>query len=142
MNSLATEGGSPVIQSFLRGNSSMHFSSRNLHWHAIDLERHIVRPTELPEGMIDSVLLIMWRGNSIARGEHLDSGGSYISYAKRPGTLTLFSPGTIPLVRTSTKSDFLLCAFNTEFVNKVKEEAWDERKMRSTDAAKCIATDE
>jgi AraC family transcriptional regulator len=142
MDSFAVEGESPLIRNFIRGNSSARFSSKNLHWPALDLERHVISPTEVPEGTIDCALLLMWRGNSVARGEHLDSGGSYISYAKRPGTLTLFTPGAIPQVRTSTKSDFLVCAFNKEFFSNMREEIRDERKMPGTNRGTSIASDE
>lgn len=120
----------------------MLFSSRNLHWRAIDLERHIICSREVPAGMIDCVLLLMWRGNSIARGEHPDSNGSTIIYAKRPDTLTLFAPGELPLVRTTTRSDFLLCAFSKNLLDKIKEEAWEDRNVFGTDFGKNIATDE
>jgi AraC family transcriptional regulator len=56
--------------------------------------------------------------------------------------MTLFTPGALPLVRTSTKSDFLLCAFNKEFFSKVSEEVKDERTVPGTNRGKYIASDE
>src|ERR1700693_2124160 len=37
-----------TLSNFLRGGSSMRFSSRSLHWSSIDLESHIVPPREVP----------------------------------------------------------------------------------------------
>jgi hypothetical protein len=100
------ESSSPRIGSFssvLRGGSSMRFSSSKLRWTSIALERHVVPPREVSEGMTDHPLLVQWQGNSVARGEYLSSRGRFVLYARRPTTLTFFSPGALPPARCTTK---------------------------------------
>ena len=94
MNVVPVDSSSPRIGtfgSFLRGGSTMRFSSRGLHWTFIDLESHVVPPREVPEGMTGHLLLMQWQGNSVARGEYQISRGRRVPYAKRPTTLSLIS---------------------------------------------------
>jgi AraC family transcriptional regulator len=136
------ESGSPSIGSFVRGRSSMRFSSRNLHWTSINVESHVVPPREVSEGITDHLLLVQWQGNSIARGDHLDSRGRLVPYAKRPTTLTLLSPGALPPCRATTTFDVLLCAVDKDFFNKVSDEMKHERIAGSTTPDARIASDE
>jgi AraC family transcriptional regulator len=133
---------SPRISSFLRGESSMRFSSRTLHWTSIDVESHVVPPREVPEGMTNHLLLVQWQGNSVARGEHLTSRGRLVPYARRPTTLTLYSPGTLRSCRPTTKSDVLLCAIDKDFFNKVSDEMKHDRIPGSAAPGGPIANDE
>jgi AraC family transcriptional regulator len=139
------ERSSPRIGSFssvIRGESLMRFSSRNLHWGSIDLESHVVPPREVPDGMTDHFLLLQWQGSSAARGDRLNTYGRFVPYAKRPTTLALVSPGTLPPVRAATKHDVLLCAIDKDFFNKVSEEMEHERIVGSAVPGGPIARDE
>jgi AraC family transcriptional regulator len=120
----------------------MRFSSSKLHWASIALERHVVPPREVPEGMTNHILLVQWQGNSLARGEHLNSRGRFVPYARRPTTLTLFSPGALPPARGTTQSDVLLCAIDKDFFNKVSYEVKRERIAGSAAPGGPIASDE
>jgi AraC family transcriptional regulator len=120
----------------------MQLSSRNLHWTSIDLESHVVPPREVSEGITDHLLLVQWQGNSVARGDHLDSRGRVVSYAKRPTTLTLFNPGALPPARATTKFDVLLCSIDKDFFNKVSDEMKHERIAGSTAPGGRIVSDE
>ena len=100
-----------TFSSFLRGESSVRFSTRGLHWTSIDLESHLVPPREVPEGMTGHLLLMQWQGNSVARGDYLISRGR--------STLSIFIPGALPSCRATTKFDALLCAIDKDFFNKV-----------------------
>jgi hypothetical protein len=136
------ESSSPRIGSFLRGQSSMRFSSRNLHWTSIDLESHVVSPRELTEGKTDHLLLMQWQGNSIARGDYLNSRGRLVPYACRPTTLTLFRPSVLPPARAAIKFDVLACAIDKDFFNKVSDEMKHGRIAGSAAASDPIASDE
>jgi AraC family transcriptional regulator len=136
------ESGSPRIASIIRGESSMRFSSSNLHWTSIDLESHVVPPREVPEGMTDRLLLLQLQGNSVARGDHLNCRGRLVTFAKRPSTLALFSPGALPPARPTTKFDVLLCAMDNDFFNKVSDEMKHERIADSAAPGGPIASDE
>jgi AraC family transcriptional regulator len=127
---------------FLRGESAMRFSSRSLNWTLIDLERHVVPPREVPESMTDHHLLMQWRGDSIARGEYRISHGRRIPYAKRPTTLSIFSPGALPSCRATTKFDALLCAIDTDFFRRVSDEMKHERIAVTAATGGLIASDE
>jgi AraC family transcriptional regulator len=127
MNVAPVESSSPKIGSFIRGESSMRFSSRSLHWTSIDLESHVFTPREVPEGMADHFLLVQWQGNSVLRCDHLDSRGRLVPCVKRPTTLSLLSPGALPPARTTTNIDALLCAIDRDFLNKVSDEMKHER---------------
>jgi AraC family transcriptional regulator len=131
-----------TLSSFLRGGSSMRFSSRSLHWSSIDLESHIVPPREVPEGMTDHLLLMQWEGNSVARGDYLISRGRRVPYAKRPTTLSLFSPGALPSCRATTKFGALLCAIDKDFFDKVSDEMKHERIAVSAAPGGPIGTDQ
>ena len=136
---------SPRIGSFssvIRGESSMRFSSRNLHWASIDLEGHVVPPREVPDGMTDHFLLLQWQGSSAARGDRLNTYGRFVPYAKRPTTLGLLSPGTLPPVRATSKHDVLLCAIDKGFFSKVSDEMEHERIAWSTAPDVSIAGDD
>jgi AraC family transcriptional regulator len=139
------EDSSPRIgsfSSFLRGGSTMRFSSRNLHWTFIDLESHVVPPREVSEGTTDHLLLMQWQGNSVARGVHLNSSGRLVRFAKRPATLSLHSPGALPSCRSATTTDILLCAIDEDFFNKVSAEMKHERIAGSASPGGPIAKDE
>jgi AraC family transcriptional regulator len=139
------ENSSPRIDSFsgfLRGESSMRFSTRNLRWTSIALESHLVPPREVSEGITDHLLLMQWQGNSVARGEYLNSRGRLVPYAKRPTTLSLHSPGALPSCRATTKFDILLCAIDKDVFNKVSDEMKHERIAHSAASGGPIASDE
>jgi AraC family transcriptional regulator len=120
----------------------MRFSNRNLHWTSIALESHVVPPREVPEGRTDDLLLVQWQGNFVARGEHLDSRDRLVPYARRPTTLTLYSPGALPPARGTTKSDVLLCAIDKDFFYKVSDEMKHERMAGSAAPGGPIASNE
>jgi AraC family transcriptional regulator len=130
MNVAPVDSSNPRIgtfSSFLRGGSSMRFSSRDLHWTSIDLESHLVPPREVPESMTGHLLLMQWQGNSVARGDYPIYRGRRAPYAKRPTTLSLFSPGTLSSCRATTKFDVLLCAIDKDLFNQVSDEMKHER---------------
>jgi AraC family transcriptional regulator len=131
-----------TFSSFLRGGSSMRFSSKSLHWTSIDLESHVVPPREVPEGITGHLLLLQWQGNSVARGDYLISRGRRVPYAKRPTTLSVFSPGALPSCRATTKFDALLCAIDKDFFNQVSDEMKHERMTGSAVPGGPIARDE
>jgi AraC family transcriptional regulator len=145
MNVAPVDSSSPRIgtfSSFLRGGSSMRFSSRGLHWTSIDLESHVVPPREVPEGMTGHLLLMQWQGNSVARGEYQISRGRRVRYAKRPTTLSLISLGALPSCRATSKFDALLCAIDINFFNKVSDEMKHERLAGGAVPAGPIASDQ
>ncbi len=131
-----------TFSSFLRGSSSMRFSSRGPPWTSIDLESHRVPPREVPEGMTGHLLLLQWQGNSVARGDYLISHGRRVPYAKRPTTLSVFSPGALPSCRATTKFDVLLCAIDKDFFNQVSDEMKHERIAGSAAPGESIASDQ
>jgi AraC family transcriptional regulator len=83
----------------------------------------------------------LWQGHSVARGEHPGSHGSFVPYAKRPGTMTLFASGAVPPIRSSTKSDFLPCGLDTNLFHQIGEQISNERRAGSTALNKGIAED-
>ena len=139
------ESSSPRIRSFssvIRGESLMRFSSRDLHWASIDVESHVVPPREVPDGKTDHLLLFQWQGNFVARGQRLNTNGRFVPYARRPTTLGLVSPGTLPPVRATTQHDALLCAIDKGFFSKVSDEMEHERIAWSTAPDVSIAGDD
>jgi AraC family transcriptional regulator len=81
----------------------------------------------VPESTTDHPILLQWLGNSIARGDYLNSRGRLVSYAKRPTTLSLLSPGALPSCHARTKFDVAFCAIDKDFLNKVSDEMKHER---------------
>jgi AraC family transcriptional regulator len=120
----------------------MRFSSRNLDWTSIALERHVVPPREVPESTTDHLILLQWLGNSVARGDYLSSRARVVSYAKRPTTLSLLSPGVLPSCRATTKFDVALCAIDRDFFNKVSDEMKHERIASGGAPGGSIASDQ
>jgi AraC family transcriptional regulator len=84
---------------------------------------------------------MQWQGNSVARGDYLISRGRRVPYAKRPTTLSVFSPGALPSCRATTKFDALLCAIDKDFFNRVSDEIKHERIAWSA-VPRPIASDE
>ncbi len=139
---MSIPGANKAIRTFLRGDSAMKLSSLDLGWSRVALEEHQASPREIPETSIDSILLMLWQGNSNARGEHTSSGGSFVSYKKRPGTMTLYPSGSVPAARTSTASDLLFCAIDKKFFFNISEQIRDERRSRIRGAQLGVALDE
>jgi AraC family transcriptional regulator len=92
--------------------------------------------------MIDHLLLIQWQGNSLGRGERLNSGGRFVPYARRPTTFTLYSPGALPSCRGTTTFDVLLCAIDNDLFNRVSDEMKHERIASIAAPGGPIASDE
>ncbi len=139
---MSIPGGNAAIRTFLRGDSTIKLSSLGLGWSRLALEGHEASPREIPETSIDSILLMLWQGNSNARGEHTSSGGSFVSYTKRPRTMTLYTSGVVPSARTSTTSDLLFCAIDKKFFLDISDQIKDERQGRSCGSRRSISLDE
>jgi AraC family transcriptional regulator len=123
------QGGGTSIGSYLRGNSLRHFSSIDLEWPSLVVEQHEAPPGERPEATIDSFLLFLWQGEG--QIESPDSRGSYVPHVIQPGTIKLYSPGTVTPVNTSFASKFLLCALDQKLLGEVGEEMKDEGSIRT-----------
>ncbi len=139
---MSIPGGNEAIRTFLRGDSIMKLSSLKLGWSHLALEGHEASPRDIPETSIDSILLMQWQGNSNAHGEHTSSGGSFVPYKKRPGTMTLYPSGSVPAARTSTASDLLFCAIDKKFFFNISEQIKDERRRQNRDTRLGVALDE
>jgi AraC family transcriptional regulator len=130
---MLVHSGSTAIRRFLRGKSSMRLSSSNLRWSGLALEEHVASPGERPEVAIDCFMLLLCQGSAVACGENLDSRGRFVRYTKEPGTMSLFSPGAVPWVRTWAPSDFLLGALDRKLLQEVGDELRDQRAGYSPD---------
>jgi AraC family transcriptional regulator len=131
-----------AIRTFLRGDSTMKLTSLNFGWSHLALEEHEASPREIPEVSINSILLMQWRGNANARGEHTSTGGSFVSYKKRPGAMTLYPSGSVPAARTSTPSKLLFCALDKRFFSNIAEQSRDESGRSKCIRKRSVALDE
>jgi AraC family transcriptional regulator len=77
--------------------------------------------------MTGHLILMQWQGSAVARGDYLVSRGRRVPYAKRPTTLSVFSPGALPSCRAATKFDALLCAIDSDFFERISDEMKHER---------------
>jgi AraC family transcriptional regulator len=131
-----------AIERFLRGRPSVQFSSHNLAWPRIVLEKHAIPPGELEETAIDCSMLMLWHGTSLAHGERLARQGRFVPYAKQPGMMTRYAPGAVASVRPSTTSNLCLCAIDPAFLQEMREESQDESSFRGRNSRNAVAKDE
>ncbi|MEI9980320.1 MAG: helix-turn-helix domain-containing protein [Edaphobacter sp.] len=122
--------GSASIRQFLRNKSLKQFSSADLGWSGLVLEKHVSQPGILEDTTIDHALLMLWTGKSVARGERLASRGRFLPYAKPSGLMTLYSQGAVAEVRPTTASHFLLCAIEPVFLYSIADEMSAESLLR------------
>jgi AraC family transcriptional regulator len=139
---MESQASNTAIRTFLRGGSVMKLTSHEFGWTNLVLEEHEASPREIPEVSIDSILLMQWRGNRNARGEHASSGNAFVSYKKRPGMMTLYPPGFVPAARTATPSELLFCALDKRFFSTVLEQHREDGSRREGIGRRGIASDE
>jgi AraC family transcriptional regulator len=65
--------------------------------------------------------VILWKLHS-TRGERADLRGHFAPYSKHPNTLSTGVPGILPAVRTFTKSEVVVSAFDPAFIASIEEE--------------------
>jgi hypothetical protein len=126
------QGANATIRRFLRGDSSMDFSSGTLSWPDLLIEQHRAPPGERHKTIIDRPVLILWQGDSVSSGECIGPRGNYIPYEKTPGTLTLFADGQIPPVHPFTYMDMLVCAINPALLSSVAVELQADSRLRGS----------
>jgi AraC family transcriptional regulator len=134
MKAVMIQRGSLSIRQFLRGNSSLRFSSSQLAWQDAVLEQHETPAGERQEAAIDSFILLLQQGMTSSHCDHVGSSafGSAPSIPTR--SLMFFSPGILPAVRSTETVNLLLCAVDGSFLSEAQKEMSDE-------GIECVAPD-
>lgn len=119
------------IRAFVRGRSRMLFSSGGLGWTGLLMEQHELVPGAWPESELSGVVLCYWNNTQVLRCDHPDAYGRFVPKLIHPGTLSVYTTGTLPTLRPSSRAHLLLCAFDADLALELPEDLRSESNMRS-----------
>jgi AraC family transcriptional regulator len=108
------------LDRFLRGPSLRGVTSRGLPWPDYLVEEQIADTSEREESVASYVFLLMWRART--SGELKVEGRGFMPYTKCPGQFTFFPAGPVPAVRPFTRSEFLVFAVRSSFIETLELE--------------------
>jgi AraC family transcriptional regulator len=130
------------IRSFLRGISTMEFSSGDLCGAGVEVEQHVAPAGERPEATIDSLVLCLWQHKVPMRYDHPNSVGAFVPKLVEPDTFSLYTAGAVAPVRALSPSHILMCAFDNGVLQELREEMREEGNIRTIMADGSIAPDQ
>lgn len=116
-----------AIHRFVRGNSSLRFSSSQLFWPGAVIEQHEAPAGERQETTIDSLLLVLHQGQNAVACDRLHSRRPPTSFSVQPRAMVLHPPDILPPVRCSESATLLICALDRKLLCETKNEMKDER---------------
>ena len=90
------------------------------------VEHHRI-PEERDETIPHQHVLMLWTRST--SGEYALSGGRYVHCSKGAGTLTLIPAGVLIAFRTHVPTEVVLCALESDFVEKLLSEADSHREF-------------
>jgi hypothetical protein len=90
------------------------------------VEHHRI-PAERDETIPQQHVLMLWTRPT--SGEYALSGGRYVHCSKGAGTLTLIPAGVLTAFRTHVPTEVVLCALESDFVEKLLSEADSHREF-------------
>ncbi len=131
-----------IIRSFLRGSSTMEFSSGDLCGSGVEVEQHVAPAGERTEAKIDGLLLCLCRNKEPRRYDHPNSAGVFVPKLVEPDTCSLYTAGAVAPVRPHSPSHILVCAFDNRVLQEVREEMREEGNIRTITADGRIAPDQ
>ena len=111
----------PDLDRLLYGMSPCGASSRGLHWTGYLVEEHSIDAHEREESLTSYASLLMWR-SARGSGELKVDGGRFMPYTKHPGLLSFFPAGQIPAARAFTRSQVLVLAIQSSFIETLELE--------------------
>jgi AraC family transcriptional regulator len=120
-----------AVGQFMRGKSRVLFSSSGLGWAGLLMEQHVFPAGEWPAAELGGLVLCLWNNASTVRCDHPDANGSFVPKLVHPGTLSLYTAGTLPAVRPCEPTFGLICAFDDDFLHELPEEIQSESNTRS-----------
>jgi AraC family transcriptional regulator len=116
-----------AIHRFVRGNSSLRFSSSQLFWPGAVIEQHEAPAGERQETTIDSSLLVLYQGQNVVPCDRLDARRPITSFSVQPRAIVLYPPDILPPVRSSESATLLICELDRKILCETKDEMTDER---------------
>ena len=130
------------IRSFLRGSSTMVFSSGDLCASGVEVEQHVAPAGERPEAAIDGLLLCLWQHKIPLRYDHPNSLGVFVPKLVEPDTFSLYTAGAVAPVRPVSSSHILMCAFDHSVLQELREEMREDGNIRTITADGSVAPDQ
>ncbi len=100
----------------IRGPSTKYASSIVLNWKQFAVEHRTAHPGERLETPIDCCMVELATGALPTYGERGVSPSRFKRYAKVPGTMSLFSEGSLIPIRPDGDTEIIACAFDWDFV--------------------------
>jgi AraC family transcriptional regulator len=97
------------------------------------VEHHRI-PKESDEVIAQHHVLMLW--TRFTSGEYALGGGRYVPCSKGAGTLTLIPAGVVTALRTYVPTELVLCALESDFVEKLLSEADRHREFAPVMRAK------
>ena len=92
----------------------------------------LVEHHRIPEGERDEISAhhhVLWLWTRSFSGEYDGGGGRYVRCSKGAGALTLTPAGVVPTVRTYAPTEVVLCALESNFVDKLLSERDGHREF-------------
>jgi AraC family transcriptional regulator len=94
-------------------------SSSGLGWNGLVVERHSIRPCELPDMPMTDHIIEYVSQQHVSRGERPDWRGRLRPYSKYPGTSNCFPDGIRPRLRSFTQTDLIVCRLDPKLFKEI-----------------------
>jgi AraC family transcriptional regulator len=118
-----------VIETYAHKEAAIHslllqplVSSASLGWKGLLLETHLVSPCELTQISTVRSIVEFVSGRDVSYGERPDWRGRFRPYAKHPGTISIYSEGMRPALRSFSRTELIMCGLDLAFVKEVAAE--------------------
>ena len=100
--------------------SSVVNSNDGHSWDGLLLEHHRIPEGERVETVTDRHVLWLW--TTTYSGEYAGHGGRFVRCSKGRGALTVTPIGLVPTLHSYTRSEVILCALDSQFVQSILSE--------------------
>ena len=97
-------------------------SSLPLLWTGLVLEAHSADPQPMEQSTFPHYLVELAVGETPAFGERAVGRGQFKTYCKLPGMMNIYTEGTRPALRPTTRTNLIVGAFDRAFVSEVAHE--------------------
>jgi AraC family transcriptional regulator len=98
------------------------YSSAQLGWKGIVVERHLAQPGEQPETTTQYYIVELANGWGSYYGEHAGRQGCFLPYIRPQQGINIYVGGVLPRIYTSSHTELVVCALKPDFVAEIADE--------------------
>ena len=118
-----SEAGSPLL-AIAPGPAQIVRSSFASSWQGILLEKHVCFPGERISASTDMHVISMFHGAPF-RFDYRGMSGQFVGLLARPKSIMITPAGPVPDIRLHAPAEFIHCALNQKFAQRVMDELED-----------------